>query len=306
LSVNGDLAVGDTADSAEYKEVLQAKIKFYDLLAGKFYHTYNPLKLIRIPLGFIQAGYWLLKERPAGIVSFGGYLAVPTVIMGWLLGIKSVTHEQTVVTGWANKMLTPFVSKVAVTWPSSQKYYPSDKVELVGLPIRSEILAKSKVTSGLIYITGGKQGSAAINKVVAACLDQLTKVYSVIHQTGHHQVVSHQNYSSFDFDSHKAIEALHQADVVVSRAGAHTIYELGLLGKKCVLIPLPSSSHQEQNINAQLLAQAGLAVVLPEAQLTAASLLASIQQAKKLQPQPMNLPTDATLKMVHLIEQTLG
>lgn len=296
---------GDTSDSAEYKEVLQTKIKFYDLLAGKFYHTYNPLKLIRIPFGFLQAFYWLLKERPVGIVSFGGYLAVPTVIMGWILGIKSITHEQTVVTGWANKLLGNFVNKVAVTWPSSLKYY-SNKAVLVGLPIRPEILKKSDITNDLIYVTGGKQGSQIINNVVISSLDELTKKYSIIHQTGHHQVVAHKNYSSFDFDSEKAISALQKAEVVVSRAGAHTIYELALLGKKCVLIPLSSSSHQEQSINAKLLADSGLAIILPEAQLTASNLLSSIELAKNLNPDSMNLPTDATLKMVQLVEQTLG
>ena len=78
----------DTSHSSEYKEVTENGIKFYNLLAGKFHHTYNPLKLIRIPFGFLQTLYLLLKIRPVGIVSFGGYLAVPTVIMGWVLGIR--------------------------------------------------------------------------------------------------------------------------------------------------------------------------------------------------------------------------
>ena len=101
----------DTSHSSEYREVTESGIVFYKLLAGKFHHTYNPLKLIRIPFGFIQALCLLLLLKPAGIVSFGGYLAVPTVIMGWLLGIPSITHEQTVTQGWANKLIALFAKR---------------------------------------------------------------------------------------------------------------------------------------------------------------------------------------------------
>src|SRR3989304_6333470 len=78
-----------------------------------------PAIMLRLPLGFVHALYLLLKLRPAGIVSFGGYLAVPTVICGWLLGIPSITHEQTIVAGYANKILSHFVKKIALTWPQS-------------------------------------------------------------------------------------------------------------------------------------------------------------------------------------------
>ena len=125
---------GDESDSAEYREVTAAGIKFYDLKAGKFYATFSPLKLIRIPYGFLQAFLLLIFHRPNGIVSFGGYLAVPTVICGWLLGIPSVTHEQTLVAGWANKLISLFVKKIAVSWPNSLTHYPKAKTIFTGLP----------------------------------------------------------------------------------------------------------------------------------------------------------------------------
>ncbi len=301
---------GDQSDSAEYQDVTATGIKFYDLKAGKFYRTYNPLKLIRIPYGFIQALLLLLLQKPNGIVSFGGYLAVPTVICGWLLGIKSITHEQTVTTGWANKLIANFVSKVAVTWPESLKFYRKDKSILVGLPIRTEI-SSSKINKNsrpTIYITGGKQGAHVINEVIFAALSELTKSYNVIHQTGHSDLEKSKlqkpkNYTSFDFDSRNAVAALHQADIVVSRAGAHTVYELGLLGKKCVLIPIPWVSHHEQQANAEILQKAGLAVILPEVRLTEESLLGAISAARKLTPNPLPLPLDAAAKMVQLVEE---
>ena len=305
----------DKSDSAEYREVTSAGIKFYDLHAGKFHRTFNPLKLARIPFGFLQSFWWLFKERPRGIVSFGGYLAVPTVIAGWILGIPAVTHEQTVTRGWANRVIGIFASKIALSWESSRKFYPSNKSEVVGLPVRPEILSMLSEKTGknskpVIYVTGGKQGSQTINEVVFSSLSMLAR-YHIIHQTGnldYQKALSLESpvYEVFDFDSKKAVSSMYRADVVVSRAGAHTVYELGLLGKKCVLIPIPWVSHQEQEKNAQMLVDAGNAVILSESQLSSETLLASIEEASKLKPSKLALPTDARSQMVSLIESVFG
>jgi len=303
---------GDASDSSEYREVTAAGIKFYNLYAGKFYRTYNPLKLIRIPIGFIQSLLLLLLLRPDGIVSFGGYLAVPVVITGWLLGIPAITHEQIVSAGVANRAISFFVKKIAVTWPSSLSHYPPHKTVLVGLPLRSGIKPKkTKHSLPLVYITGGKQGSHLINKAIFDILPELLKKYKVIHQTGtstlfndleKSQAITNDNYQSFGFDSQKGIQALQEADVVVGRAGAHTVYELGVLGKPCVLIPIPWVYH-EQEKNAQVLEKAGLAIVIPESKLTGELLLTSIETAHKIKPYPLNLPLDGTRRLLQLIKQ---
>src|SRR3989344_2858292 len=115
---------GNKALSAEYQEVTQAGLPFYELKAGKFYHKTNPMEFLKIALGFVQAFIYLLQIRPQLIVSFGGYLSVPVVICGWLLGIPSVTHEQTVTAGWANRAITPFVKQIFLTHSSSLSNYP--------------------------------------------------------------------------------------------------------------------------------------------------------------------------------------
>lgn len=306
---------GDKSDSAEYTEVTAAGIKFYDLRAGKFYRTFHPFKLIRIPLGFFEALFLLFSLKPSGIVSFGGYLAVPTVLAGWLLGIPSITHEQTVVSGWANKFVSLFVRKIALAWPDSSQHYPPHKSVVIGLPLREEIKkikSQSSKTYNLkpktLYITGGKQGSQTINKVVFAALPELLTSYMVIHQTGNLDYSTAQSYlkdgyECFAFDSAKAISALSQASVVVSRAGAHIIYELGILNKLCVLIPISRTSHNEQLLNAQILERNHQAVILPESDLSPQSLISSIKQALQLKPGNLVLPIDASQKLIQLIEQ---
>lgn len=317
---------GDTSDSAEYREVTSAGFPFFDLKAGKLYRTFHPLKLLRLPFGFFQAFFYLLqlKRDPRfhlkGIVSFGGYLAVPTVISGWLLGIPGITHEQTVAQGWANRFLVPFVRKIAVSWPSSLSFYPASKSVLTGLPLRPEILhlsaspAPSLHRPKTIYFTGGKQGSHIINQTVFNALPQLLTKYRIIHQTGsstlyHDYDISrelshiHSGYESFDFDSEKALAAFSRADLIVSRSGAHTIYELAVLGKPSVLIPIPWVSHDEQNRNAQLLVSNHQAVVLPEVDLSPDHLLSAISAALSLSSPRLNVPVNGLDSLVQLIEQ---
>jgi len=308
---------GDSADSAEYREVLASGIPFYDLKAGKAYGISNPVRLLRIPWGFVQALVWLWRIRPRGIVSFGGYLAVPTVIAGRLLGIPAVTHEQTVVTGWANRAVAPLVKKIFLTWPQSAHQLPKSKAIVTGLPLRPDFPRPTHPTPAprpTVYITGGKQGSHAINQTVFAAAPQILSQFRLIHQTGSsslHQDAAQaaalaarypQAYEWFDFDSRRGMSALSRANVVVSRAGAHTIYELALLGKPCVLIPLPLSSHAEQHHNARFLASQGLAIILDQSHLSPANLLASLQEAAKLDPHPINLPRDGLHKLVLAIE----
>jgi len=295
---------GDKNVSAEYQEVIRRGIPFYDLKAGKLYRTFHPLKLIRLPFGFLQAFYYLFKIRPQLIVSFGGYLAPPVVISGWLLRIPSVTHEQTVVGGWANRLVAKFAKKVFVTWEESLKYFPKEKTIVTGNPLRKSIFAKAPNSKSqipnkfqisnskfkTIYITGGKQGSHIINETVREALPELLKKYNVIHQCGRSTVFNdYEKLSAFssqlpedlrsryflrDYFTEEEIGAVFAAaDLVISRAGANIVYELAALGKPAILIPIPWASHNEQRKNAKILVDAGSAVILEEKDLTPSTLL---------------------------------
>src|SRR5690606_4770356 len=68
------------------------------------------------------------------------------------------------------------------------------------------------------------------------------------------------------------------ADLVVCRAGALTIAELAAAGVAGVLVPLPSAIDDHQTANAQFLVDAGAAELLPEAELTPASLAARLDR----------------------------
>lgn len=302
-------ALGDKNPTLEFHEITALGLPFYHIHAGKFYRTLNLRRLAKIPFGFFQCLGLLIKLKPDAILSFGGYIAVPTVLAGWVLGIPAVTHEQTVVAGWANRLISKVAQKVLISWRESAKYFPKEKTVFVGLPLRKEIFEVKSASFVFdndlptIYITTGKIGSHIINKVVGDCLDDLLGFCNIIHQCGDNSVFN-------DFDALSKIfteiesgggglseqtpaprkspgvyylrkfvledeigEAYGKADLVVSRSGAHTTAELLALNKRCILIPIPWVSHNEQYQNAKLLVDADLGVILPEKELSAQTLL---------------------------------
>lgn len=320
----------DSSDSAEYKDVTSQKIPFIDLQAGKFYRTFNPLKLIRIPWGFVQSYVVLLKlklklgKNLKGVVSFGGYLAVPVIFSSWLLGIPSITHEQTLTSGWANRFVAKFANKIALSWPQSASFFPHAKTIITGMPLRQEILAVSASSTNppTIYITGGKQGSHILNTAVFSALPELASKFHVIHQTGHNSQVKdfeaavaiknslpkglNSRYEFIDYLSGSDLTStLSKASLVISRAGAHAIYELAYLKKPCVLIPIPWSSHNEQYLNSQLLAEANQAIVLPQEQLNPKSLIDAVNKALNLKPKHVDVPTNGTEELIEIIKHEL-
>lgn len=285
---------GDINDTLEYKEITALNIPFIDLKAGKFYKTFDPIRLLKIPFGFFQALYYLLKLRPQVILSFGGYLAVPVVLAGFILGIPSITHEQTVVVGYANRLISFFAKKILISWEESKKFFPPRKTVFTGLPLRRAIFevrsSKFNVNPQLptLYITAGKTGSHKINRIIKEILPQLLSVCNVIHQCG--------DYSKYDdYEELKDVataieskgcyflekfifedeigEVFSKADVFLSRAGAHITKEIFTFKKKAILIPIPWVSHNEQYENARILENIDLATILNEKDLTANMLL---------------------------------
>ena len=278
----------------EYQDITAMNLPFYDLKAGKFYKTYDIIRLLKIPFGFFQALYLLSRIKPKLIISFGGYLAPPTVLAGWLLRIPSVTHEQTVVAGYANKFVSKFAKKVFISWPQSAKYFEKEKVVLTGLPVRNEIYEASSncfiVNDKLptLYVTAGKSGSHKINILVEEILPELLEHMNVIHQCGDNsrfldytRLLQFQEsltkgpktpagkyfVKKFVLDNEIG-EAFAKSSLLLARSGAHTITEILALKKPALLIPIPWVSHNEQSLNAKVVIDAGLGESLVETELS--------------------------------------
>ncbi len=289
---------GDERKSSEYKLIKEQGIKFYNLTTGRLQRKWVPntvkiglTQFAKIPVGFLQASKIVSKEKPDIVVSFGGYLAFPIVFAAKMQGRKVVTHEQTVVTGLSNKLISKFADKILISWDVLKKHFPEKKTVLTGNPIRKEVLEVSSNDFNfanelpIVYVTGGSQGSNTINWRLLEILSKLLKRANVIHQTGSSTVTKdHEralkarkrlakklqaNYVIKEHIYGKQIgEVFNKSALVVTRCGANTLTELLALGKPAVLVPIPWSSGNEQMKNAQMLENIGLGTIINQEEIT--------------------------------------
>ena len=288
---------GDSARSVESKVFPEHGVKFISIVAGrlqKSFTIYTIPSLLKIPIGFIQAFFILLKEKPDVVLSFGGYVSVPVVTWGWLFNIPVIIHEQTLVTGLAIRISSLFADKVAVSFIESG-LSKNPKAILTGNPIRSEITRGVNVTHTrgvigrhpgipVILVTGGNQGSHVINLAVEECLEKLLKVAYLIHQTGDSKYRDYERLEARQNDRYKVMkwipemgEVMRRVDLVVSRAGINTLSELAYLGKPALVIPISYLYQDEQQKNAKYFEKLGLVRILPQSKLSSENLLKSIK-----------------------------
>ncbi|MBN1915636.1 UDP-N-acetylglucosamine--N-acetylmuramyl-(pentapeptide) pyrophosphoryl-undecaprenol N-acetylglucosamine transferase [Candidatus Dojkabacteria bacterium] len=289
---------GDKRKSSEFKLIKSKGIKFYNLNTGRLQRKWvlktlllGLKNLLMIPFGFLKAFNIVLKEKPDIVISFGGYLALPIVCSAKVLNRKIVTHEQTVVTGLANKFIAKLANRVFISWDISRKYFPAKKTVLTGNPLRKEVFQTGTNDFDfhndrpIVYVTGGSQGSNTINWRLLEILPKLLKHANVIHQTGSSTVTQdyekalkkkkrlnkklQENYVVRKHIFGRQIgEIFAKSTLVVSRSGANTLTELLALGRPAVLIPIPWSSGDEQMKNARMIESIGLATVLTQEEIT--------------------------------------
>jgi len=319
--------------SAEYKEISRKKIKSRWIVTGRLQRSlsiYTLQALAKIPIGFLQSFFYLLLERPRLIVSFGGSLSLPVVFCGWLLGIESITHEQAIIPGLATKINSLFAKKVFVSWPQTKDCFKSGKAELVGNLTRKAVFntkAKNGKIAGFlandkktIYITGGNQGSHFLNRITFEWIKKIRN-YQIIHQVGtanfkgdleKAKSVAERNYLACDLIKPEDVGAvLNGAYLVISRSGANTCWEIAILKKPAILIPLPIAAGSEQEKNARLLEKAGLAEVIGQKDLRFEKLQKTVDKiSQNYQNYVKNgeifakkLPKDASRKLANYISR---
>lgn len=299
---------GDLTPSVESIVLPKIGINFIPIIAGRLQRSftmYTIPSLLKIPIGFLQAFYFLIKEKPDVVVSYGGYIGLPVVIAAWLLSVPIIVHQQTLVAGLATQISSIFASKIAVSFTQSLKKSP--KWVLTGNPIRKELLEPDLKISldiknfihqangaklPIILITGGNQGSHFINQLFLKVVDNLLKVTFVIHQTGDslfkdfdqlceiRQTLKYQERYLLKkwINASDWCEILKEAGLVITRGGVNTLSELAYFGTPSLIIPIPYLYQDEQKKNAKFFAELGLAKVLPQSEVTAKKMLEIIQE----------------------------
>jgi UDP-N-acetylglucosamine--N-acetylmuramyl-(pentapeptide) pyrophosphoryl-undecaprenol N-acetylglucosamine transferase len=288
--------------SLEYQEITKRQIHFTHLDTGRLTWLLSLrtlIQFIRIGKGMIQSWQILSLHKPDVVLSFGGYIALPIAFIAWVKRIPVHTHEQTMRPGLANKLIAFIAQTVFISFPETQAYFSSRKTIVSGNPIRTAIYQKENTLPiprdmPILYITGGSLGSHSVNEHVKKIIEDLLSSFSVIHQTG--DVTEYDDYANLTslkkslpqnlqkryyitkFVSTDEIGwVLDKADIIVGRSGANTFFELIALRKPSVLIPLPWSSHGEQEAHARILHHAGVAAVFYQTD-SSKNLLSSIEE----------------------------
>ena len=279
-------------------------VKIRQIMSGKmrrYVSGHNIVDALKIPLGIIQALFWLLVDMPDAIFSKGGYASFPVVIAGWAYRIPILIHESDANPGLANSMLAKFATRIAVSYPEAEKYFPSAQVVLTGNPVREDINkgdpAKARElfhmleSKKVIFVEGGSQGARSINNKILDILPDLLHEYQIIHQTGEYNFeevkkkagelgikAGRDGYSTVAFYGDEIKDIMALASLVISRAGANTLSEIAACKKPAIIIPLSTSANNHQRMNAYYLARNGSCLVLEESNLGEHMLLAKIKE----------------------------
>jgi len=239
-----------------------------------------PFNLMR---GFAQALAELKRLRPDVVLGMGGFVTFPGGMMAALKGIPLVLHEQNSVAGLANRVLAGVADRILSGFPAVLK-----KGEWVGNPVRREIAVlpaptlryRERIERGEslhLLVVGGSLGAAALNETVPLALALLPagERPEVMHQAGERHIDAlREIYARAGVAANLVpfIEdmagAYAWADLVICRAGALTIAELAAAGVASILVPFPHAVDDHQTGNARFLANAGAAILLPQAELT--------------------------------------
>jgi UDP-N-acetylglucosamine--N-acetylmuramyl-(pentapeptide) pyrophosphoryl-undecaprenol N-acetylglucosamine transferase len=265
------------------KEMVEREgLEFRAISSGKLRRYFDwrnfsdPFLIIK---GFFDSISIIKKYRPDLVMSVGAFVSVPVVWAAALFKIPVIIHQQDARPGLANRLMAPFASSITVAFEKSLKDY-GDKAIWVGNPIRQDFV-KLKLSrreasqkfglrsaKPVVAVMGGGTGAKAINDLVEASMDELSKFCQVIHITGQGKATKQNydlserlpNYKFFEFlDVFGVIKIFAVADLIVSRCGMSSLTELSQMGKAAILIPMPDS-HQEEN--AEIFHEAGAAVVL--------------------------------------------
>ena len=232
--------------------------------------------------GLLDAWRIVSRRRPSIVIGVGGYSSGPVVLVAALRRIPTMVLEQNATPGLTNRVLARVVRAAAVTYSETAKFFDGRAV-VTGNPVRAEFFQARAAGNGQsggprLLILGGSQGAHAVNVAVVAAAAELVRQQpelQIVHQTGERDLATVRGrYESANLRARAesfldpVAGEMTAADLVICRAGATTLAELAAAGRPAVLVPLPTATDDHQRKNAQVLADAGAAVVVDERELT--------------------------------------
>ena len=289
-------------------------IPFHGIASGKlrrYFSWQNFIDPFKVTFGVLQALVLCLRESPDVVFSKGGFVAVPVVVAAWILRIPVICHESDVTPGLANRLCLPFSQLICLNFEESKRYVPAGKSTVTGTPVRRALIDGDAengrtflgftgdkpvllvfggsngrtflgFTGGkpVLLVFGGSLGAGSINAAVREVLQGLLERFDIVHIAGEGNVdasLDAPGYVQKTFLQDEFGDVMAAATIVVSRAGANSIYELLYLRKPHLLIPLSAAvSRGDQLENAEAFREAGFSHVLAEEDLSGEKLLQAL------------------------------
>jgi UDP-N-acetylglucosamine--N-acetylmuramyl-(pentapeptide) pyrophosphoryl-undecaprenol N-acetylglucosamine transferase len=261
----------------------------------------------------------LKRFSPQVVLGVGGYASGPFCAAASLLGVPTAVHEQNAYPGLTNRLLGRIVDRVFISFEESRAHFSKKGVYLTGNPVRKNLFSPAQrcgepVEPFRILVLGGSQGAKAVNEAFVEAL-------ALLHRAGRFPAVMHQAGEAHA----SGLQALYRerglqgevigfiedmaaayrfADLVVSRAGASTIFELAATGRPAILIPYPHAANRHQEMNAMALVRSGAADMVRQDSLTA-GVLAQRIEAYMDDPKPLKAMGERAREMAreHAAEQ---
>ena len=273
------------------------EIQFHPIDSGKlrrYVDWKNISDVYHILKGYFESKKLIQAIKPDIVFSKGGYVSVPVVIAASKQKIPVIIHESDLTPGLANRICAKYATKICTSFPETIPLFRRENAVYTGSPVRDFIrfgnpqkgreMAGFKADMPVILVLGGSQGSVFLNQLVLDVLPALTRDYQVLLVTGStNQIdISQQgeNYQIASYLRTEMADCLAMADLVISRAGANTLFELLTVKKPSILIPLSTkASRGDQVWNARNFEEHGFSIVMEQSTITPEKFLQTIQTA---------------------------
>ena len=286
-------------------------MRFPGLFDGIETHVLPAGRMQGGPMGWYRAGRAMLEGRklaidlfakikPAAVIGFGGYPALPALLAAFNQKVPTAVHEQNAVLGRVNRLVAGKVDAIATSYAKvdrlADKY--RGKAHLTGNPVREDVLALRDKPYPLleedgifrVLVTGGSQGASILSQVVPDGLSMLPVNFRRRLQVTHQARVedidkARAKYAELSIAADLATylpdlpEHLAWAHLVIARAGASTVAELAVIGRPSILVPFPHAIDQDQAANAAHLAAAGAALIVAQTEFSPQWLAAALKAA---------------------------
>ncbi len=279
----------------EKQLVEDAGLDYAGISSGKlrrYFSLQNFIDPFKIVKGYFQAKRIIKKYKPDVVFSKGGFVTVPVVYAAAKYGIPVIAHESDITPGLANKLSLKKTNVVCYSFPETAKHLGS-KGKYTGSPIRAELFegdaSVAKKMCGftddkpIIMVTGGSLGAENVNKLVREALSELLKTFNVAHLCGEGKtdeaLKDTNGYAQFEYIKDEMKDFFAMADLIISRAGANSIFEIVALAKPNILIPLSAAaSRGDQLLNSKSFEKQGFSVVLEEDNATGKDLINKVNE----------------------------